>query len=97
MPWPQHAVWVMPPGRGRAGIRWRSGRSVPDTAGQDSSAVAGWGSRSMGRCRQLGDEDTETPRRIMTDLSWLIVDAGTFDPRAFMLPRTPLDPAVRTA
>jgi hypothetical protein len=36
--------------------------------------------------RQLGDEDTETLRRIVTDLSWLIVDAGTFDPRAFILP-----------
>jgi hypothetical protein len=47
--------------------------------------------------RQLGDEDTETLRRIVTDLSWLIVDAGTFDPRVFILPRTPQDPADRTA
>jgi len=36
--------------------------------------------------RQFGDEDTETLRRIVTDLSWLLVEAATFDPRAFMLP-----------
>jgi hypothetical protein len=45
--------------------------------------------------RQLGDEGTETLRRIVTGLSWIIVDAGTFDPSAFMLPRTPQDPAER--
>jgi hypothetical protein len=33
----------------------------------------------------------------VTDLSWLIVDAGTIDSRNFMLPRTPEDPADRAA
>jgi hypothetical protein len=33
--------------------------------------------------RQLGDAGTETLRRIVTDLSWLIVDAGTIDSRNF--------------
>jgi hypothetical protein len=52
---------------------------------------------AMPAWRQLGEEDTETLRRIVTELSWVIFDAGTFDPRAFMLPRTPQDPADRTA
>ena len=47
--------------------------------------------------RQLGEEGTETLRRIVTGLSWLIVDAGAIDMRAFMLPRTPQDLADRAA
>jgi hypothetical protein len=50
---------------------------------------------AMPAWRQLGEDGTETLRRIVTDLSWIIVDAGTFDPRAFTLPRTPQDPADR--
>jgi hypothetical protein len=42
-------------------------------------------------------EDLELAARIVTDLSWLIVDAGTIDSRNFMLPRTPEDPADRAA
>jgi hypothetical protein len=45
--------------------------------------------------RQLGEAGTETLRRIVTDLSWLIVDGGAIDMRAFMLPRTPQDLADR--
>jgi len=52
---------------------------------------------AMPAWRQLGEEGTETLRRIVTGLSWVIVDAGTFDPGAFMLPRTPEDPADRTS
>ena len=52
---------------------------------------------AMPAWRQLGDAGTETLRRIVTDLSWLIVDAGTIDSRNFMLPRTPEDPADRAA
>jgi hypothetical protein len=50
---------------------------------------------AMAPWRQLGEEGTETLRRLVAGLSWRIVDAGTFDPRAFMLPRTPEDPADR--
>jgi hypothetical protein len=52
---------------------------------------------AMPAWRQLGAEGTETLRRIVTDLSWLIVDAGAINPAAFMLPRTPEDPADRVA
>ncbi len=52
---------------------------------------------AMPAWRQLGDDGTETLRQIVTDLSWVIVDAGTFDPGAFMLPRTPQDPADRVS
>jgi hypothetical protein len=45
--------------------------------------------------RQLGADGTETLRRIVTELSWLIVDAGALNPSAFALPRTPQDPAER--
>ena len=50
---------------------------------------------AMAPWRQLGEDGTETLRRLVTALSWRIVDAGTFDPRAFMLARTPEDPADR--
>jgi hypothetical protein len=52
---------------------------------------------AMPAWRQLGEEGTESLRRIVTGLSWVIFDAGTFDPAAFMLPRTPQDPADRAS
>jgi hypothetical protein len=45
---------------------------------------------------QLGAGGTDALRRIATGLSWAIVDAGTFDPRSFALPRTPQDVADRS-
>jgi len=51
---------------------------------------------AMAPWQQLGETGTETLRRLVTGLSWRIVDAGAFDQRAFMLPRTPEDPAART-
>jgi hypothetical protein len=53
----------------------------------DRLAMAPW--------RRLGEHDTDELRRIAADLSWAVVDAGTFDPRSFALPRTPEDPADR--
>ena len=52
---------------------------------------------AMAPWRQLGDEGTEELRHIMTDLSWQVVDGGGIDQRAFLLPRTPQDPAERAA
>jgi hypothetical protein len=44
--------------------------------------------------RQLGVEGSERLRELITPLSWLIVDAGTFS-QGFKLARTPEDPADR--
>ena len=52
---------------------------------------------AMAPWRQLGDEGTEELRRIVTGLSWQVVDGGGIDQRAFLLPRTPQDPAERAA
>ena len=66
-----------------------AGAQVRDDVETETNRLA------MAPWRQLGEEGTETLRRLVTGLSWRIVDAGTFDPRAFMLPRTPEDPADR--
>jgi len=50
---------------------------------------------AMPAWRQLGADGTETLRRIVTGLSWIIVDSGAIDQRNFMLPRTPEDTADR--
>jgi helix-turn-helix protein len=52
---------------------------------------------AMAPWRQLGEAGTEELRRIVTDLSWQVVDGGAIDQRAFLLPRTPQDPAERAA
>ena len=59
-----------------AGLQLR----VDVKAGRDGLAMQPW--------HQLGADNTETLRRIATDLSWAVVNAGTFDPGSPRCPDT---------